>query len=102
MTAIEIIFLFPYFDIVHSLDSCDEGLTLETSAFRIPVRWSIYIINSVDNTKYLYKTPPPTQHHSILVPGVFPLPLPSTFLSSEPARRLSREPREDEINFARD
>ena len=28
----------------------DEGLTLETSAFRIPVRWSIYIINSVDKT----------------------------------------------------
>ena len=32
----------------------DEGLTLETSAFRIPVRWSIYIINSVDKTKLLY------------------------------------------------
>ena len=29
----------------------DEGLTLETSAFRIPVRWSIYIINSVDKNK---------------------------------------------------
>ena len=27
----------------------DEGLTLETSAFRISLRWSIYIINSVDN-----------------------------------------------------
>ena len=31
----------------------DEGLTLETSAFRNPVRWSIYIINSVDKTKFL-------------------------------------------------
>ena len=30
----------------------DEGLTLETSAFRIPVRWPIYIINSVDKTKH--------------------------------------------------
>ena len=29
----------------------DEGPTFETSAFRIPVRWSIYIINSVDKTK---------------------------------------------------
>ena len=28
-----------------------EGLTLETSAFRISVRWPIYIINSVDKTK---------------------------------------------------
>ena len=37
---------------------------LETSAFRIPVRWSIYIINSVDKTKLLYTTPPATQHHS--------------------------------------
>ena len=32
----------------------DEGLTLETSAFRIPIRWSIYIINSVDKTKFLF------------------------------------------------
>ena len=32
----------------------DEGLTLETSAFRISVRWPIYIINSVDKTKFLY------------------------------------------------
>ena len=29
----------------------DEGLTLKTSAFRISVRWPIYIINSVDKTK---------------------------------------------------
>ena len=42
----------------------DEGLTLETSAFRISVRWSIYIFNSVDKTNFLYTTPPPTQHHS--------------------------------------
>ena len=42
----------------------DEGLTLETSAFRISVRWPIYIINSVDKTKFLYTTSPPTQHHS--------------------------------------
>ena len=33
-------------------NSSDEGLTLETSAFRIPGRWSIYTINSVDNTKF--------------------------------------------------
>ena len=33
-----------------------EGLTLETSAFRISVRWPIYIINSVDKTKSLYTT----------------------------------------------
>ena len=32
----------------------DEGLTLETSAFRISVRWPIYIINSVDKTKFLF------------------------------------------------
>ena len=32
----------------------DKGLTLETSAFRISVRWPIYIINSVDKTKFLY------------------------------------------------
>ena len=31
----------------------DEGLTLETSAFRISVRWPIYIINSVNKTKFL-------------------------------------------------
>ena len=30
----------------------EEGLTLETSAFRIPVRWSIYIINSIDKTNF--------------------------------------------------
>ena len=41
----------------------EEGLSLETSAFRISVQWSIYIINSVDKTKLLYTTPPPTQHH---------------------------------------
>ena len=33
----------------------DKGLTLETSAFRIPVRWSTYIINSVDKTKIIVK-----------------------------------------------
>ena len=42
----------------------DEGLTLETSAFRISVRWPIYIVNCVDKTKFLYTTSPPTQHHS--------------------------------------
>ena len=30
----------------------------------ISVRWPIYIINSVDKTKFLYTTSPPTQHHS--------------------------------------
>ena len=33
-------------------------------AFRISARWQIYIINSVDKTKFLYTTSPPTQHHS--------------------------------------
>ena len=28
------------------------GLTLGTSAFKIPVRWPISIINSVDKTKF--------------------------------------------------
>ena len=43
----------------------DEGLTLETSALE-----SLYggqftlFINSVDKTKFLCTTPPPTQHHS--------------------------------------
>ena len=36
----------------------DEGLTLETSAFRISVRWPIYIINSVDKTKFLLLVSP--------------------------------------------
>ena len=45
---------------IHSYD----GLTLKTSAFRIPVRWSIYIINSVDKTKFLCTAPQLTQHHS--------------------------------------
>ena len=36
----------------------DERLKLQTSAFRIPVRWSIYIINSVDKTKiFVYNSP---------------------------------------------
>ena len=30
----------------------DEGLTLETSAFQISVRWLIYIINSVDKPNF--------------------------------------------------
>ena len=42
----------------------DGGLTLETLAFRISVRWSIYIFNSVDKTKCLYTTSPPTLQHS--------------------------------------
>ena len=42
----------------------DEGLTLKTPAFRIPVRWPIYIINYVDKTIFLYTTSPPTQHQS--------------------------------------
>ena len=49
----------------------DKGLTLETSAFRISVRWPIYIINSVDKTKFLYTTSPPTQHHSFF--RIYPL-----------------------------
>ena len=31
---------------------------------RIPVRWSIYIIHSVDKTKSFCTTPLPTQHHA--------------------------------------
>ena len=34
--------------------SSDKGLMLETSAFRISVRSPIYIIDSVDKTKFLY------------------------------------------------
>ena len=52
----------------------DEGLTLEMSAFRISVRWPIYIINSVDKTKFLYTTSPPTQHHSFFRNYPFILP----------------------------
>ena len=40
------------------------GHRTEILAFRISVRWPIYIINSVDKTKFLYTTSPPTQHHS--------------------------------------
>ena len=47
-----------------SLIRSDEGLTLETSAFRISVRWPIYIINSVDKTKiFVYYFPMAMQHH---------------------------------------
>ena len=44
----------------------DERLkkVLEMSAFRISVGWPIYIINSIDKTKFLYTTSPPMQHHS--------------------------------------
>ena len=35
----------------------DEGLTLETSAFSISVRWSIYIINSVDKPNFRVSLP---------------------------------------------
>ena len=42
--------------IVNTSKISDEGLTLETSAFIISVRWPIYIINSVDKTKFLSKT----------------------------------------------
>ena len=44
----------------------DEGLTLETSAFKSLLRWPIYIINSVDKTNYYLVILPPTQHHSFL------------------------------------
>ena len=40
----------------------DEGLKLETSAFRISVRWPIYIINSVDKTKFLYNMSNSLEH----------------------------------------
>ena len=33
----------------------DEVLTLETSAFRISVRWPIYIINSFDQQIFIYR-----------------------------------------------
>ena len=41
-------------------------------AFRIFVWWSIYIINSVDKTKFLYTTSPSMQHHSFF--RNYPLP----------------------------
>ena len=38
---------------VSSVDgsSSDDGLTLETSPFESPLRWTIHIINPVDKTK---------------------------------------------------
>ena len=45
------LFLCKYF--LYSSIRSNEGLTLETSAFRIPVRWPIYITNSVDKTKFM-------------------------------------------------
>ena len=73
VTAVCFLFLliYSYFSRCHvttnsvaSSIRSDEELTLETSAFKISVRWPIYIINSVDKTKFLYTTSPPTQNHS--------------------------------------
>ena len=36
--------------VIWVFDRSDEGLTLETSAF-FPLRWPIYVLNSVVNTK---------------------------------------------------
>ena len=46
-----------YTNLVLFIFRSDKGLTLETSAFIIPVRWSIYIINSVDKTKFCILLP---------------------------------------------
>ena len=46
--------------------SSDEGLTLETPAFRISVRWPIYIINSVDKTKFKLGDVSKTSRTSVL------------------------------------
>ena len=43
----------------------DKGLTLETSALKL-LRWPIYVINPLDNTKLPCYTLPPMQHHSFL------------------------------------
>ena len=40
------------FGFINGAIRSNEGLTLETSAFRVSVRWPIYIINSVDKTKF--------------------------------------------------
>ena len=40
-----------------SLFRSDEELTLETSAFPISVRWSIYFINSVDKPNFRASLP---------------------------------------------
>ena len=45
---------------IYHNDGSDEGLTLETSAF-YPLRWLIYIFNSVLNTKL------PAIHNTSLV-----------------------------------
>ena len=46
-----------YSKCVHLSDeSPDERLTLETSAFKISVRWPIYIINSVDKANAFIQT----------------------------------------------
>ena len=42
----------------------DEGLTLETSAFQIFHGGNFTFINSFDKTKFLFRSLPPTQHHS--------------------------------------
>ena len=41
-----------------------EGLTLGTSALKLLKRWSIYVINSTDDTKLPCYTLSPTQHNS--------------------------------------
>ena len=46
------------------LDNVNWPPYRELKANRISVRWPIYIINSVDKTKFLYTASPPTQHHS--------------------------------------
>ena len=48
----------------HNSSICsDEGITLEMSAFRIPVWWPIYVINSVDKIWCLQMASTTCLHH---------------------------------------
>ena len=50
-----------------ALALCQSERTMDArkvSSRRNSLRWSIYIINSVDKTKFSCYTPQPTQHHS--------------------------------------
>ena len=47
----------------NSSNHCNEGLTLQTSAFNF-LQWPIFIINTINNTKLHCYTLPLMQHHS--------------------------------------
>ena len=69
----------------NSSNRCDEGLTLQTSAFN-SLQWPIYIINSVNSTKLHCYTLPLMQHHSFLR-NLPPLPAQQSSNQHEPAEK---------------